>query len=57
MKIKKQSSTSLALGICIGMMLGVAVGCFTQNIGLAMFVIVVVGTCLGLVLSTLKDRQ
>ena len=56
-EVKKSFPTNLALGICIGMMLGVAIGCFTQNIGLAMLVGVVVGICLGLAVSTLKDKQ
>ena len=48
---KKNSSSCLPVGMCIGIAVGTAVGAATHNIGLWMPVGLAVGTGLGLVLG------
>ena len=50
---KKQASNGPAFGAAIGMLLGVAVGCWTDNLALWLCI----GTSIGLCLGPLFDKK
>ncbi len=53
----KSESNGIAFGICIGMMLGVALGCWLDNLGLWMCVGAAVGICVGAAIDSTKSKK
>ena len=56
-KQKKTGSNGIVYGISIGMLVGVALGCWLDNLGLWMSVGIVVAVCIGVAADSLKDQE
>ena len=56
-KSEKNASDSLSFGGCIGMMVGVAVGCWTDNLGLWMSICIFFGLGIGAAIDTYKKKK
>ncbi len=56
-KPKKPESNGMLFGTCIGLMLGVALGCWLDNLGLWMCVGVAVGVAVGTAIDSIKNKK
>lgn len=52
---KKAADTGLCYGLSIGLLVGVAMGYWTENIGLWMCIGLAVGVCAGVVFDAVKQ--
>ena len=54
--MKKEKIDYLSLGICVGLLLGIALGCFLNNLGLWMSIGICIGICISYVLVMIPKR-
>lgn len=51
---KKTANTGLCYGLSIGLLVGVAIGCWAENLGLWMCIGLAVGVCVGVAMDAVK---